>query len=56
MMMAYYQGDRLKEMCGDVQKKTRSTLKTLPTVVEAIQNAYQKPEEVNQEFDPLHLP
>ena len=46
----------IKEICGDDQKKIKSTLKTLPKVVEAMQNVYQKTEEVYLEFGLLNLP
>ena len=46
----------IKEMCGDDKKKIKSTLKTLPKVVEAMQNVYQKTEEVYLEFGLLNLP
>ena len=46
----------IKEICGDDKKKIKSTLKTLPKVVKAMQNVYQKTEEVYLEFGLLNLP
>ena len=46
----------IKEICGNDKKKIKSTLKTLPKVVKAMQNVYQKTEEVYLEFGLLNLP
>ena len=46
----------IKEICSDDKKKIESTLRTLPKVVEAMQNVYQKTEDVYLEFGLLNLP
>ena len=45
----------IKEICGDDENEIKSTLKALPKVVKAMQNVYQRTEEVYLEFNLLNL-